>query len=59
MRRTRVDVKTHGCHRPGQGRTLLRLGSAGAHFSGQTNPRTSERVRPIYVKAPMVEAHRV
>ena len=46
VRRARMDVKSHPCHRSGHGRTLLRLGSAGAQISGQTNPRTRERVRP-------------
>jgi hypothetical protein len=42
MRRTRVDVEPHPCHRCGHGRTLLSYGGQPEPVSGQTNPRSTK-----------------
>ena len=46
MRRARMDIHRRPCHRSVHGRTLLRMGSAGAHLRPDKPPQNANWVRP-------------
>ena len=46
MDRARVDIHRRSCHRSGHGRSLLRMGSAGAHLRPVKPPQYVNGVRP-------------